>query len=584
MKLAAGGVLGDVDGNGQVDVFDVLYVLLYSVDSSIVLPNDGDISRGDVNGDGMVEMADAVLLLRYLSDPSDPALPPGIGQDPDGTLAGATEVSLGSSTLGSLSVGDVDYFVIEISDSGTLVASTTGSVDTEGAILDSSGTVLARDSDSGEGFNFQVSVPVSAGTYYIKVEGWGSDTGDYTLDVQSLSGGSDVVITRHVTTRLTDHVNYDGNPAWSPDGQRIAFTSDRDGNREIYVMDADGGNPTRLTQNDGDDVDPTWSPDGQRIAFTSDRDGNREIYVMDADGGNPTRLTQNDSDNRISRWSPDGQHIAFTSGRGGNAEVYVMDADGSNPINLTQNDGYDGIPGWSPDGQRIAFTSDRDGNDEIYVMDADGGNPTRLTQNDGYDFDPTWSPDGQRIAFMSDRDGNREIYVMAADGTCTIDSALVGTWTPENVDASGFSEAYVDYFISIGLSQTTAEDLVKENVQEEELLEGWGDEIRFNADGSFFGEEDAPTSWCIEDDILFLSEYEGPIPYKYFLDGDELHLTHTKAMTLLALALFEQGDQGLSGAERKLILSAAERELMEAILGPLDEDYVLLSIVLKRKS
>ena len=96
MKRAAGGILGDVDGNGQVDVFDVLYVLLYSVDPSIVLPNNGDISRGDVNGDGMVEVADAVLLLRYLSNPSDPALPLGIGQDSDDTLVGATEVSLGS--------------------------------------------------------------------------------------------------------------------------------------------------------------------------------------------------------------------------------------------------------------------------------------------------------------------------------------------------------------------------------------------------------------------------------------------------------------------------------------------------------
>ena len=182
LKRAAGGALGDVDGNGQVEVFDVLYILLYSVDSSIVLPNNGDISRGDINGDGMVDMADAVLLLRYLSNPSDLALPPGIGQDPDDTLAGATQVDLGSSTSGSLSVEDVDYFVIEISNSGTLVVSTTGSVDTEGAILDSSGNVLARDSDSGEGFNFRVSIPVSAGTYYIEVEGWGSDTGDYTLN------------------------------------------------------------------------------------------------------------------------------------------------------------------------------------------------------------------------------------------------------------------------------------------------------------------------------------------------------------------------------------------------------------------
>ena len=183
MKRAAGGVLGDVDGNGQVDMADALFVAMYSLDSSIVLPNNGDISRGDVNGDGVVDVADAVLLLRYLSNPSDPALPPGIGQDPDNTLDGATQIDLGSSTSGSLSERDVDYFRVTMSSAGTLTAYTTGRVDTEGAILDSSGNILASDDDDGEGSNFRISVPVSAGIYYIRVEGWGSATGDYTLHV-----------------------------------------------------------------------------------------------------------------------------------------------------------------------------------------------------------------------------------------------------------------------------------------------------------------------------------------------------------------------------------------------------------------
>ena len=208
MKRAAGGILGDVDGNGQVDVFDVLYVLLYSVDPSIVLPNNGDISRGDVNGDGMVEVADAVLLLRYLSDPSDPALPPGIGQESDSTLAGATQVDLGSSTAASLSEGDVDYFVVEMSGSGTLTAYTTGSTNTEGAILDSSGNVLDDDDDGGEGGNFRVSVRVSAGTYYIKVAGWDSSTtGDYTLHVV---GPLDLV----VAASVSDSTLAFGQPFW----------------------------------------------------------------------------------------------------------------------------------------------------------------------------------------------------------------------------------------------------------------------------------------------------------------------------------------------------------------------------------
>ena len=196
MKRATGGVLGDVDGNGQVDIADALFVAMYSLDSSIILPNNGDISRGDVNGDGMVDVADAVLLLRYLSNPSDPALPPGIGQDPDDTLAGATPVDLGSSTSGSLSERDIDYFRVEMSDSGTLTAYTTGGIDVKGAILDSSGTVLDDDDDGGEGRNFRVSVPVSAGTYYIRVEGWGSTTGDYTLHVV---GPLDLVVAASVS-------------------------------------------------------------------------------------------------------------------------------------------------------------------------------------------------------------------------------------------------------------------------------------------------------------------------------------------------------------------------------------------------
>ena len=174
MKLAAGGVLGDVNNDGQVDLSDVLFVMLYSADSSIMLPNNGDISLGDVNEDGTVDSADVVLLIRYLSDPLDPALPLEIGR---------TKVSLGSSIAGSLEVDEVDQFVIEMSSSGTLVVYTTGSTDTYGSILDSSGNVLASNDDGGEGLNFRVFTSVSAGTYYIVVDAYGS--GDYTLHVRT---------------------------------------------------------------------------------------------------------------------------------------------------------------------------------------------------------------------------------------------------------------------------------------------------------------------------------------------------------------------------------------------------------------
>ena len=215
---------------------------------------------------------------------------------------------------------------------------------------------------------------------------------------------------------------------------QIAFASDRDGDNEIYVMDADGGNLRRLTNNSDSDKDPAWSPDGKRIAFKSDRDGHvnvhgwatHDIYVMDADGSNQQKLTNDPADDWDPSWSPNGKRIAFTSWRDGpfNIEVYVIDADGGNLQNLTNNPRDDRNPSWSPYGAHIAFSARRKGHfenkfsitHEIYVMDVDGGNQRRVTENRSNDWDPSWSPDSKRVVFVSRRNGNRDIYVMNADG------------------------------------------------------------------------------------------------------------------------------------------------------------------------
>ena len=178
-------------------------------------------------------------------------------------------------------------------------------------------------------------------------------------------------------------------------GEKQAPNPGKQWNTDIYIMDANGNNPRRLTNHQAWDSSPSWSPDGQKIAFVSNRDGNVEIYVMDADGSNPRNLTNHPMWDEHPSWSPDGQKIAFVSKRDGNVEIYVMDADGNNTRRLTNSVGFNvAEPSWSPDGQKIAFASTQNGVkiSAIYIMDADGRNPRRLTNQPVWASSPSWSP------------------------------------------------------------------------------------------------------------------------------------------------------------------------------------------------
>ena len=224
---------------------------------------------------------------------------------------------------------------------------------------------------------------------------------------------------------------------------KIAFVSDRDDNQEIYVMEADGSGQTNLTNNLANDSKPAWSPDGTKIAFFSDRTG--DVYVMNADGTGQTNLTNNGVSDTDPAWSPDGTQIAFTGGN--SAGVFVMDADGSDQTPLP-GAAFGFRPAWSPDGTKIAFDHDTDVlNFQVFVINADGTGLTRLTTNSTNDFAPAWSPDGTKIAFMSDRISLVDVFVMDADGSdqTKLTNGYRPAWSPDGTKIA-FSTFLTDHF------------------------------------------------------------------------------------------------------------------------------------------
>jgi TolB protein len=283
---------------------------------------------------------------------------------------------------------------------------------------------------------------------------------------RGVQGHSDIYVMNADGTerhRVTRSPQTDGDPVWSPDGLRLAFVRVRGGRSDIYVVNADGGGLRRLAHaisfrpapgapSSGFGANPAWSPDGRRIAFMSNRDGTDDIFVVNADGSGLLNMTRSQGRHDRTRiwhgreherifwfspdgpmWSPDGRRIVFRSERDrpsaleGTAcrprcerdEIYVINADGSGLRRLTRNWNYDAAPVWSPDGRKFLFVRFRAG--DVYVMNADGSGQRNLTRSVTYPFAsdaaPAWSPDGRKILFVSNRDRNGEIYVMNADGS-----------------------------------------------------------------------------------------------------------------------------------------------------------------------
>lgn len=231
----------------------------------------------------------------------------------------------------------------------------------------------------------------------------------------------------------------------------IAFASDRAGNMDIWVMNADGTNPVQLTNDPLPEVFPAWSPDGTKIAFVrgARMSGEQEIWVMKADGTRQRQLTFNREDDIMPTWSPDGRKIAFVRfllGDPPNGEVYVMNANGKGERNLTNNPApFEFKPDWSPDGKQIAFDSDRDLSSDpeecgaaVHTMRPNGKYLRRLTDVPQQAFSPAWSPDGEDLVFSDNAcRGESDLFVMKADGTGfmqlfeTLENEAHATWSPD---------------------------------------------------------------------------------------------------------------------------------------------------------
>jgi Tol biopolymer transport system component len=241
-------------------------------------------------------------------------------------------------------------------------------------------------------------------------------------------------------TRLTAVTSQEYNAALSPDGQHIAFESNRTGTYQIYVMDVDGTNVRRVTTSNIWEQFPRWSPDGTRLAFSRvvQYPSVSRIGVVNADGTGSVILSGATNNDWGPDWSPEGTKLGFYSYvTSGHAELYVMNADGSGRTRVTYGTKSSVTPRWSPDGTKFVYslTNANWTPAAVHVINADGSGDVAVTDSACAHYHPAWSPAGTRIVFTSDHTGTQQVYAIDPDGAnelrLTVTSDGSGDWGPD---------------------------------------------------------------------------------------------------------------------------------------------------------
>ena len=459
MKRATGGVLGDVDGNGQVDGFDALFVAMYSLDSSIVLPNNGDISRGDVNGDGLVDVADAVLLLRYLSDPSDPALPPGIGLHVVGPLDLVVSASVSDSTL---AFGQPFWLWATVRNQGSGEPEPTVLFyySSNDATITSDDTQISADVVSLETSNvatksLSLTAAAEAGTYY------------YGACVQSVSGE------HNADNNCSDAVRVSVSSEFVNSDIDIAAVMEGD-YRTWHLPD---GAMARLGKGTIDDI--AFSPGGQYLAVAS----GIGVWIYEVATSRALMLIPTANSVSSVSFSPDGATLA-SGAWDGTMKLWDV-ATGEIIATLEGHGGGVQSVSFSPDGATLASGA---GDATVKLWDVATGEPI-ATLEEHWDVvqSVSFSPDGATLASSGAWDGTVKLWDVASREIITTLEGHGGAVWSASFSPDGATLAWGTYDGTVKLWDVASREIIT-------TLEGHADAV-FSASFSPDGATLASASW-----------------------------------------------------------------------------------------